>query len=239
MKIIASNWKMNGTHDEIHKYFKDLCLEEKNLSKTELIFALPFTLLYEALKINRNYFLKIFAQNCCYHSEDCGLTGEISTKMLSSIGVHGTILGHSERKQFGETLEVINMKIKSSLDEKLKVIFCIGETYDDYIENKTEEVIKYQIEKGLKNVKNLENIIFAYEPIWAINSNSDVDFENIRNISNLVKKICIDTKSYEPKIIYGGSVNLYNFRKILDIKDISGILVGKASLDSKKFSKMI
>ncbi len=160
--------------------------------------------------------------------------------MIKKIGANYIILGHSENRQIGDTDKTINLKIKSSLHEKLKVIFCFGENLSERKKNKTYQVIYKQIRLSLKNVKNKKNIIFAYEPVWSIGTgkilkSKDLEVQ-VNNIKNYIKK---NFKIKKPIILYGGSVNPENIRSFAKIRLLGGFLVGGASQKSKKFIDII
>lgn len=233
MKIIAANWKMNGTLDFFRQYFDFFVSNNlEQFKDRKIIFSIPYVFLQEAVTIVEKIpNIEIFSQNV-YHERSGSYTGEISAEMLSSIGVSGSIVGHSERRKMGETSDIINKKIKLLLNEKLKVIFCIGENIDEH--SNLENVIKDQIFLGFDDIDKLDDIIIAYEPVWAIGSNK-VDIGNIEKVSSLIFKLCKEKYGCCPKILYGGSVNEKNCKEILSLTNIDGLLVGKASLDASKF----
>ncbi len=233
MKIVSANWKMNGSLEGTRNYFE--YLSSKKIDKDKrLIFCIPYVFLQEAVHLTK-YIpnLEIFSQNV--HHEDSGsFTGEISASMLKSIGVNGALVGHSERRNT-ESSDIINKKIKSLLRYNLKTILCIGESKNE----DPKKVIINQISESLKDIKSLHNIIFAYEPVWSIGSDSAADISHIKNISDIVSDYCHKKYDSCPEIIYGGSVNETNFNEILLQEDLSGILIGRFSLDIYKFSRFI
>ena len=167
-------------------------------------------------------------------------TGSVNSKMLKSVGANYVILGHSENRSLGENDILINSKIKASIKNKLKIIFCIGETLAQKKKKKTHKVLKSQIIKGLKGVRKIENIFFSYEPIWSIGSGlipSNKELES--NISFIKKTIQKRFKVNKPKILYGGSVNPNNVIELKKIDNINGFLIGGASQDSKKFIDIV
>ena len=233
MKIVSANWKMNGTLKSTKDYFEYLSSEKIDKDK-RLIFCIPYLFLQEAVHLTKDIpNLEIFAQNV--HHEDSGsFTGEISASMLKSINVKGSLVGHSERRN-EESYDIINKKIKSLLKYNLKVILCIGESKNE----DPNRVIIDQISESLKDIKSLHNIIFAYEPVWSIGSDSAADVSYIKNISDIIFKYCQKKYDVHPKILYGGSVNEKNFNEILLQKNLAGVLVGRFSLDINKFSSFI
>ncbi|MEG0909147.1 MAG: triose-phosphate isomerase, partial [Bacilli bacterium] len=180
-------------------------------------------------------------QNC--YSEDKGaFTGEISPKQINSLGVEYVILGHSERRTIlHETNEEINKKIKKALTNNLNVILCIGETKEEKDQFMTDKILERQIINCLTGIgtSDAKNIIIAYEPIWSIGTGLTPTEKEIQitimNIKEILKKLY---KELDFNVLYGGSVNEENITSINQIKEISGVLVGGASMDAKKLKKI-
>lgn len=233
MKIIVANWKMNGTVDYINDYF-DKFLSNVKIVNSEVIFAVPYVFLEHIKKIVKNQNIKIFAQNCS-HEENGAFTGEISASMLSSMGVDGSIVGHCERRKYGENYEIINKKIKILTKHNLRSIICIGE---DDKEHK-EEILEEQLEKCLYGIENYKNMILAYEPVWSIGKNHNLDLEEIDNSIAIIRGIVKKLEFEELKILYGGSVNKNNVREISAKLNINGVLIGRDSLDPMNFSQIV
>ncbi len=156
--------------------------------------------------------------------------------MLKNVGAKYIILGHSENRQSGETDQLINLKIKSAIKAGLKIIFCIGETYKERRNKKTNQVLARQINNGLKSIKNKSNIIVAYEPVWSIGTGLIPASEDLLKSVSFIKNR-FNQKS--PKILYGGSVNSNNIAQLKDINVIDGFLIGGASQSPKKFIDII
>ena len=212
----------------------------KNSNKFRLIYCPPYTLLNLFHKKIKNSNIELGAQNC--HQEEISgpFTGSISSKMLKKIGAKYVIIGHSENRAVGETNLIINKKIESSLRSGLKIIFCIGETLQQRRKKQTHKVLLEQISKGLKGIKKLNNVIFAYEPVWSIGTgiipkSNDLKKTIVFLRKNLLKKFGLKN----PKILYGGSVNPKNVRNFKELNIIDGFLVGGASQDSKKFIDIV
>jgi triosephosphate isomerase len=180
------------------------------------------------------------AQNCHTDNEFGAYTGSVNAKMIKSVGGKFVIIGHSENRLEGDSNKKINQKIKSSLKENLKVIFCIGENLKEKRNKKTNKILNSQIINGLKNVKNLNNIIVAYEPIWAIGTGiipkSNDLYKQVKTIKKILNK---RFKSKNPKVLYGGSVNSKNISDLRQISSIDGFLIGGASQKSKNFIDII
>ena len=240
MYFIA-NWKMYGNLNSLNSVKKVIKLSKKKKFKnTKIIYCPPYTLLNDFSKLTRKTKISIGAQNC-HEAEYSGpFTGSVSPHMIASLGVKYIIIGHSENRSIGESNSSINKKIISSFKQKLKVIFCIGETLKEKKKNRTNYVLKKQILEGLKNVKKINNILFAYEPVWAIGTGiipktKDLQFQ-IKMLKNFLS---IKFKHKKPVLLYGGSVNQKNINSLKQINEIDGFLVGGASQNSNKFIDII
>lgn len=242
-KIIIANWKMNPTTSkEANTLLKDIFKDLKNIKNTDIVFCPPFIYLESLKKIVKKYSLG--SQNL-YSQEKGAYTGETSYKMLENLGVKYSILGHSERRAEGETNNTINQKLKSLTKSPIIPILCIGEKerdsnheYVNFLQNQILESTE-----GL-NKKVLEKLIIAYEPVWAIGKDAtrEATPEEFLEIKILIKKILslkFGAKNINNiRIIYGGSVDDKNIAGFLNIGESDGFLVGRASLDSKKFLKI-
>ena len=240
MYFIA-NWKMYGNLSSINTVKNVINLSKKTkFKKIKIIYCPPYTLLRPLIKKLRKSKIQVGAQNCHTDNEFGAYTGSVNAKMIKSVGGKFVIIGHSENRLEGDSNKKINLKIKSSLKENLKVIFCIGENLKEKRNKKTNKILKSQIINGLKNVKNLNNIIVAYEPIWAIGTgiipkSNDLD-KQVKTIKKILNK---RFKSKNPKVLYGGSVNSKNISDLTQISSIDGFLIGGASQNSKNFIDII
>ena len=240
-KFFIANWKMFGDFKSVNSIKKVIKLSKnKKYKKAQIVYFPPYTLLDKFLKITKNSKIKIGAQNC-HHSEKSGpFTGSINTDLIKSIGAKYVIIGHSENRVLGDTNHIINLKIKSAIKKKLKIIFCIGETLKEKRNNKTNLILNSQIINGLKNTKNNNNIIFAYEPVWSIGTGIVPKNKNLENQVAAIKKMITKFwKLKNPKIIYGGSVNSKNIDELKKISSINGFLIGGASQNAKNFIDII
>ena len=235
-KIIAGNWKMNMLPNEAMSFITELEPYAKN-AKCEIILCVPYTDLFYSLLTAQNTNIKIGAQNM--HWEESGAyTGEVSPNMLKCINVEYVIIGHSERRQyFAETDETVNKKIKSALNHSLKPILCVGEN------NMQDAIISNQIKSALKGIESIENIIIAYEPIWAIGTGKVATKEDANNtikiIRSTVKELYGDNVAQNVCILYGGSVKKENAKELFSTSDIDGALVGGASLKVDEFARIL
>ncbi len=239
-KIIAGNWKMNNDLPETEKFIN--AFKEKNFdNKVDVVVCPPFTSLYMASKLLEGTNIKIGAQNM--HFEDKGaFTGEVSAQMLKSIGIDYVILGHSERREyFFEDDEIINKKVLKALEKDLKPILCVGETLEETEANNHFNIVKNQLVKDLENVsiKNPEDLIIAYEPIWAIGTGKSASAEDAEEMCIYIRETLsqIFTKDLADKIRiqYGGSVKPETIKELMEKENIDGALVGGASLKVEDF----
>ncbi|MSU44591.1 triose-phosphate isomerase [Candidatus Nomurabacteria bacterium] len=246
-KIIIGNWKMNpSTQKEAEKLFVDITKSIFGVQKTEIVICPPFLYLEKLRSASRRTKkISLGAQNVFY--EEAGpYTGEISASMLEDLGIKYVIVGHSKRRELGETGLDINKKIKASLSAGLVPILCVGETVRDE-SHSYFNLVKTQLEECLDGVKKdlISKIIIAYEPIWAISStpnHKDATPADCEEMSLFIKKILVDkfgVKIKIPRIIYGGDVNEKNVQDFLKDGGVEGVLVGRVSLDAVKFMEII
>ena len=243
-KVIAGNWKMNMLPNEAIDFIQELTPLVKD-TKNEVILCVPYTDLFYALLHVQDTNIKIGAQNM--HWEEKGAyTGEVSAPMLKSIGVEYVIIGHSERRQyFAETDETVNKKIKSALAHGLKPIVCVGETLEQREAGETEKVVTNQIAKAFEGIEasDLEKIIVAYEPIWAIGTGKTATKEDanttIMQIRKKLGEMYGQNEADGVIIQYGGSVKSSNAKELFEMSDIDGGLVGGASLKAEEFSNIV
>ncbi len=228
-KIIAANWKMNGS-EELVKEFSQLTLAKNTI----IIICPPFTLLDSAKTLLPN-FIKIGAQNCS-EEERGPFTGEISASMLQEKSVSHVLIGHSERRTlFKETNEMILNKVEAAIKSKLTPIVCIGETLSEKKANKTFQVLDNQINGSLAKIDPHEQVIVAYEPVWAIGSGLTPDENEIKETHLHIKTKLDQHFNSDTPILYGGSANAENCSQIISIDNVGGLLVGGASLKRHDF----
>ncbi len=239
--FFIANWKMFGDLKSINSTKKVIKLSKhKKYKGAKIIYCPPYTLLEHFSKITKNTRVSVGAQNCHYLENPGAFTGSVNADLIKSAGASYVIIGHSENRLSGDSDKIINLKIKSALKKKLKIIFCFGETLNEKRKNKTIKVINSQISLGLKNIKNNNNIIFAYEPVWSIGTGL-VPKNNIlqKRVDLIKKKIFKFCKLKNPKIVYGGSVNSKNVTELKKITSINGFLIGGSSQNAKNFIDII
>ena len=241
--IIAGNWKMNKTSSEAVELVNELKSLIKNTS-AEVVICPTYVALSDVIKAVEGSDIKVGAQNM-HHLDSGAFTGEISPVFLKAMNVEYVILGHSERRQyFFEGNQEINKKLVAALKHGLKPILCVGETLEQREAGKTFDVIKEQVQKCLENLQqfNLEELVVAYEPVWAIGTGRTATKEDANEVIAFIRKELIEVLgeklSLNMRILYGGSVKSSNIRELMDMPEIDGALVGGASLDAIEFSKI-
>lgn len=242
--IIAGNWKMNNTPSDTKLFINSL--KQKELSKdVEKIIATPFTSLYLASELLSDTDIKLGAQNM-YFEDRGAFTGEVSGQMLRDSDVSYVIIGHSERREiFNESDELLNKKVKAAISKELSPILCCGETLEEREASKYKEKIKNQITKDLEGIseKDLDKLVVAYEPIWAIGTGKTASPEDAEEMCKYIRGILEELYSKDladkTRILYGGSVKPENIKEIMAKENIDGALVGGASLKVDSFTSLI
>jgi len=244
LKYFIGNWKMFGDFGDfqIIQRINQFSYKTKNLLKDKkIVLCVPNTLIHYFKKKLVTKFISLGVQNCHYHQGYGSFTGSVNAEMLKKAGAEYIILGHSENRSEGESNKLIKKKIISSLNQKLNIIFCIGETIYEKRKNKTFSVLRKQIKSSLEKKFNINKIIIAYEPVWSIGTNKIPKINELKNVIKFIKnyfKKILKTKQ-SPKVLYGGSVNDKNIRLFSSVSEIDGFLVGGASQSSKKFIDIV
>lgn len=240
--FIAGNWKMNTMLAEAVGLVKEMRQGLDAVAGVEKAVCPPFISLEAVKKVIEGSSIKLGAQNL-YFEEKGAYTGEISPSMLADI-CELVIIGHSERRQyFGETGEVVNQKIQAALKVGLKPILCIGEKLEEKEAGRTEEVVSEQLGSSLSGIDSVDDLIIAYEPIWAIGTGraatGEQANETIGFIRHNVAKLYNEDIAQKTRILYGGSVNASNTAEFLSQPEIDGALVGGASLKANEFISIV
>ncbi len=246
-KLVIGNLKMNVLSPaERERYFKSFSgeISGKSFKKIGIILCPPFVHLESFAGNLKSKAVKIGAQNMHWESKG-SYTGEISPTMIKSVGAEYVIIGHSERrKYFGETNEIANLKIKSALKNGLTPIVCIGETKEEKEMGITMDIIIQQLREGLGVITRfqIDKIVLAYEPVWAVGSDVVPSADEIMGVKLLIKKILTEKYGHKyiekVKIIYGGSVNTKIARQVCVESGMDGALVGRESLIPHDFIKI-
>jgi triosephosphate isomerase (TIM) len=244
-KIIVANWKMNPQSlKEAGFIFKELSSLLKNIKHTQIVICPPFPYLFVAQNFkNKNIFLG--AQNVAKDGEGAH-TGEVSSKILKNMGVSYVIVGHSERRFLGEDNITINEKILNLIKNKITPILCVGENKRDH-DGFYLSFVKEQIKNCLSGIPKtqIKNIIIAYEPVWAIGKGAirEATKEEFLEMKIFIKKVISDIydvkTAHNVLVIYGGSVNPLNAELFIKGGEADGLLVGRDSLNPKKFEMII
>lgn len=232
-KYIIGNWKMNNSVDDLPAFVKEI--KKNGKGQKNLVICVPATMIYCASKLAKGV-LEVGAQNC-HFVEKGAYTGEISTEMIKEVGGKYVIVGHSERRHiFGEDDALLNKKVETALKSGLKTIFCVGETLDE--KPKYKSVLKKQLLDGLKGLTSFENLIIAYEPVWAIGTGKVATTDDIVKAHRYISETLKENFNINPPILYGGSVKSSNSREILALDEVGGVLIGGASLKADELLKI-
>lgn len=242
--VIAGNWKMNKTPSEAKTLISEIIPLVKD-ADCKVVLCVPYLSLADAFLMVKGTGISVGAQNM--HFEKSGAyTGELSAGMLKDIGVEYVIIGHSERRQyFGETDITVNKKVKAALSAGLKPIVCVGEELVHREEGVTGELVAMQTKIALLDVEKseLENIIIAYEPVWAIGTGktatSDQADEVNGIIRDVVKSLYDENTANAMTIQYGGSMNAKNAEELLGKEHVDGGLIGGAALKAEDFAAIV
>ena len=242
--VIAGNWKMNKTPDEavaLINEIKPLVAD----ADCDVVACVPYIDLFAAMEAAKGSNIKIGAENC-HWAESGAFTGEVSAKMLKTIGVEYVVIGHSERRQFfGETDVTVQKRVRAALDNGLKVILCVGELLEEREQNVTMEIVRMQTKIALLGVTEaeLDNIIIAYEPVWAIGTGLTATAEQANEVNGAIRALIGELygKAAADKIVvqYGGSMNAGNADELLAQYDVDGGLIGGASLKAADFAAIV
>jgi triosephosphate isomerase len=223
MKLIAGNWKMYKGPRAAAEFC--LGLREEELEGVDVVVAPPFVSLAVAVQLLAGTEVAVAAQNV-HWDEEGAYTGEISPAMLLELGVYGTIVGHSERRQyFGENDEKVRKRAQGALAAGMFVIACVGETEEERERGETESVLQRQVSAFEAD----DNLVLAYEPVWAIGTGKTATPEIAQEAHAFIKSVL------EVPVLYGGSVKPDNAAILLSQPDVDGALVGGASLDLESF----
>jgi triosephosphate isomerase len=242
--LIAGNWKMHKTVAEAEAFIQALLPRVSNADGVDVAICPSFLALGAMIDSTRGSRVQVYAQNMHYANEGA-FTGEVSPPMLVESGVHGVILGHSERReQFGESDRALALKVPAALEMGLIPILCVGETEEERERGDTERKLRHQVQEDLARVDldQLGQIVIAYEPIWAIGTGRVATPEQAQEAIAFVRALVGDRspeQSERTRVLYGGSVKSDNAAELLALPDVDGALVGGASLDPASFAAIV
>ena len=242
--LIAGNWKMHKTEREARDFVAALLPRLGAGDDVEAAVCAPFTALKGLAQAADQSSLGVYAQNM-HHADEGPYTGEVSAPMLREIGVHGVVLGHSERREhFGETDRALALKVPAALRAGLRPILCVGETEAEREESATERKLRQQVHDDLANVPEgeLERVVIAYEPIWAIGTGRVASADQAQEAIAFIRALVADRAAQAAprvRVLYGGSVKPENAPELLALPDVDGALVGGASLEVASFAEIV
>jgi triosephosphate isomerase (TIM) len=242
--LIAGNWKLHKTIAQAEEYIGALLPRVSSVDGVEVSICPTFTVLQALVDSSRGSRVAVYAQNM-HQAEEGAFTGEVSAPMLTEIGVHGVVLGHSERRHmFGETDKALALKVPAALAAGLQPVLCVGETEEERERGDTERKLRHQVQEDLARVEteHLGDLVIAYEPIWAIGTGLVATPEQAQEAIAFVRALVGDRspeQAQRTRILYGGSVKPDNAAELLALEDVDGALVGGASLDAESFAAII
>jgi triosephosphate isomerase len=244
--VIAGNWKMYKLLETAVETVSELKPLVANATHCEVVIAPVFTALKTVADRVEGSNIRIAAQDCAAESKHGAHTGEVAADMIRDVGCSHVIIGHSERRQFyGETDLTVNLKTRSALRAGLTAVVCVGELLAERETGNAETVVNRQLEGALQGltVADVERIIIAYEPVWAIGTGKTATPEQAQEMHGCVRKTLAgihgEDVSEKVRILYGGSVKPENIRDLMSQPDVDGALVGGASLDAKSFAEIV
>ena len=242
--VVAGNWKMHKTVREAEAFIAALLPEVSSVQGVEIGVCPSFVALASMVESTRGSVVSVYAQNM-HHAAEGAFTGEVSAAMLEDAGVHGVILGHSERRElFGEADRELALKVPAALRADLVPILCIGETEEERERGETERKLRHQVHEDLAqvNADQLADVVIAYEPIWAIGTGRVASPEQAQQAIAFVRSLVAersDEAGQRMRIVYGGSVKPENADELMALPDVDGALVGGASLDALSFAAIV
>ncbi|MGI8642311.1 MAG: triose-phosphate isomerase [Pyrinomonadaceae bacterium] len=244
--VIAGNWKMYKLSGEAVETALALKPLVANTNHCEVVIAPVFTTLKTVCDRLEGSNIKVAAQDCSTEQKHGAHTGEVCADMIKDVGVSHIIIGHSERRQFyGETDRTVNLKTKACLAFGLTAIICIGEMLPEREAGKAEQVVRTQLLGSLDGltVSDMERIIIAYEPVWAIGTGVTATPQQAQEMHAFIRQTLTETHGKDVadaiRILYGGSVKPDNVKELMNEADIDGALVGGASLEAESFAKIV
>jgi triosephosphate isomerase len=226
--LIAGNWKMFKGPAETADFCR--ALRDTDLGDADVVVCPPYVSLTAAVQVLAGTEIAVAAQNV-HWAQEGAYTGEVSAAMLRELGVYGTIIGHSERRQyFGETDETVARRVRAALEAGLHVIACVGESEEERESGQTELVLRVQAEAIAEAAGDDDDLVLAYEPVWAIGTGKTATPELAQEAHAFLKTIL------DVPVLYGGSVKPENAAELCAQHAVDGALVGGASLDLESFA---
>ena len=242
--LIAGNWKMHNTVAEAEQFVAALLPKVSTADGVDVAICPPFLALGAMVDSTRGSRVQVYAQTM-HQAASGAFTGEVSPPMLAEVGVHGVVLGHSERREyFGETDRALSFKVPAALEAGFVPVLCVGETDDERQRGNTERKLRHQLQEDLSRVptERLGEVVIAYEPIWAIGTGIVATPDQAQEAVSFVRALVAGRSREQSKlsrVLYGGSVKPDNAAELLALPDVDGALVGGASLDAESFASIV
>ena len=242
--LIAGNWKMYKTVEDAEAFIQALLPRVSTADHCDVAICPPFTAVQAMVDSTRGSRVQVYAQNM-HHAGEGAYTGEVSAPMLAEVGVHGVVLGHSERREyFGETDKALALKVPAALEAGFVPVLCVGETEEERERGDTERKLRHQVQEDLAKVpaERLGEIVIAYEPIWAIGTGKVATPDQAQEAIAFVRALVADRSKEQAeltRVLYGGSVKPENAHELLALPDVDGALVGGASLDAESLAAIV
>jgi triosephosphate isomerase len=239
--LVAGNWKMHKTAGEATEFCVALAALLGPDPVAEAAVCPPFTALDAAVRALAGTRIEVYGQNV-HEAAGGAHTGEISAAMLTSAGVDGVLVGHSERRAAGDTDEQVADRVRAALDAGLRVVLCCGESLDTRRAVETGQWLTRQVRSALAHVHaaDIDRLVIAYEPIWAIGTGETASPEQAQEACAIVRSVAAERVDGEClRVLYGGSVNAGNAAELMSQTDVDGALVGGASLEPEWFAQIV
>ncbi|MGA2927021.1 MAG: triose-phosphate isomerase [Solirubrobacteraceae bacterium] len=242
--LIAGNWKMYKTVADAEAFISALLPKVSDADGVDVGICPPFPSLQAMVDSTRGSRVEVYAQNM-HSAAEGAFTGEVSAPMLTELGIHGVILGHSERREyFAETDKALQVKVPAALEAGLRPILCVGETEDERERGDTERKLRHQVQEDLQRIgeDQLGDVVIAYEPIWAIGTGRVATPDQAQEAIAFIRALVADRsreQAERTRILYGGSVKPDNAAELMALPDVDGALVGGASLDPDSFAAIV
>ena len=242
--MIAGNWKMNKTPEEAKQLVTELIPLVKD-AKCDVVVCTPAVCFAAVAPVIAGTNVKLGAQNVHFKASGA-YTGELSADMLKASGCEYVIIGHSERRQyFGETDKTVNLRATAAVKAGLKAIICVGEMQDERVDGYTDIIVTYQTQMALKGLtaEELDNVVIAYEPVWAIGTGLTATDEQANETIGVIRKAVAakygDEVAQKVLIQYGGTMKGSNVKGLMAQPEIDGGLIGGASLKAADFAQVV
>ncbi len=242
--FIAGNWKMHKTVEEAEDYIQGLLPRVYSADGVDVAICVPFTALQAMVDSARGSQVEVYAQTM--HEAGTGaFTGEVSAEMLSEVDVAGVLLGHSERREYyNETDRALQAKVPRALEVGIAPMLCVGETEEERERGDTERKLRHQVQEGLEKAPadRLQDVVVAYEPVWAIGTGLSATPEQAQEACAFVRALVqgFDKEAGNAvRVLYGGSLNAENAQELLSLPDVDGALIGGASLDPASLARIV